>query len=162
MLQVSLDKKTAFRHLLQICVLQAHLTAYVNQMQKKTKRINISSIYGKSHRKFAASFFNSFILMLHSGFQHPRKPESKFFNHKRFPHNKFPLFVEVKYDVDETTRIVEFNSFKKGKKQSKIERYSVNLWKRELIPVSCVKTVKINGKSVKILSTEEFIPSWLK
>lgn len=146
----------------ELYLFKAHLTAYLNQIENKATRINITSIYGKSNRKFASSFFNAFVLMLHSGFQHSRKPNSTFFKSKLFPHNKFPLFVEVKYDVDEITRTVKHHTFKKGKKQAKTQTYNVNLWKKEYIPVSCIKSVKINGKCYKILSTAEFVPSWLK
>lgn len=129
-------------------------------MQNKNHKVNISSIYGKSHRKFAISFLNAFILSLHSGFQHNEKPKFEHFIHRRFPNCGFPLYVEIKNDVEEISRTIEVCI--KGKIQDDSERVNVNLWRYESIPIQYVKTIEMSGKRFKILSTDHFVPSWLK
>lgn len=129
--------------------------------QNKNHRINISSIYGKTHRKFAASFMNAFVLSLHSGFQHEENPRFANFNHKLFPNNGFPLFVEVQDNVEDITRTIEFKTSVKGNIQNKIERFNIRLWKEEAIPIEYVQTIQIDKKIVRILSTDHVVPSWL-
>lgn len=141
---------------------QEHLEHYVKKIQDKNHRINISSIYGGTHRKFAPSFLNAYILSLHISFQHNEKLEFVYFNHKIFPNNSFPLYVEVKDDVDDIVRNVEIKKTIKGKIQDEVEIFSVRLWKLETIPVDYVKTIQINRKRIRILSTEHYVPSWLK
>lgn len=131
-------------------------------MKDKSGKINISKIYGRSHRKFSAAFSNAFILGLHSAFQHHNKCEFIYFKQKHFPNNGFPLFVEVKCDVDETSRGVEFHRYRKGRKQKETEFFDVQLWRYEKIPMHHIQHTTVNGKLIYILSTDNFIPSWLK
>lgn len=124
--------------------------------------MNISSIYGKSNRKFAASFINAYILALHNGFQHNERPSFKHFNHKRFAENDFPLYVEVKEDVENLMQKIQFNVSIKGRIQVQTETHSVKLWKKEFIPMDYVKLISDGNNTVRILSTDHFVPSWLK
>lgn len=139
-----------------------HLRHYIIKTQNEHHKINILNIYGKSNRKFASAFLNAYILSLHNGFQHDENPFFEYFNHKGFPENGFPFYVELKDDVEETMKVVQFYSCVKGKKQKEMEKFKVRLWKQEIVPSDYIKTIEIDNKSVKFLSTNHFVPSWLK